>query len=31
MKTIFGALVLCGMAFALSGNAAGQEHPIIGN
>lgn len=24
MKTIFGALALCGMAFALSGNAAGQ-------
>ena len=24
MKTIFGALALCGMAFALSGNATGQ-------
>lgn len=24
MKTIFGALALCGMTFALSGNAAGQ-------
>ena len=28
MRTIFGALALCGMAFALSGNAAGQT--IIG-
>ena len=30
MKTIFGALALCGMAFALAGNAAGQERPIMG-